>query len=379
MSTTDTKNSKSTVAKNDAPTRLLDVSKFSYKDFYGMTQMNDEDRAKAIEKATKDEYSSDDLKNVVPMTFSEEFIAMMLFLFGVPGAVFSLPVVIGAIGFVLGNFRLAFTIGGIVGVSLAFWPAPFVESSLSSWAALQIIRYFSFKGIFEVKLSPKKPYILVAPPHGVFPFGNITTMIAFPSVMGFSFRALAASAAIRTPVYRQILCKIGCIDASRKVAEKTLRKNLTLGISTGGVAEVFETDLSASGNEVIVLKSRKGIVKLAFLTGAELVPCYLFGNTHLLSLWCGGAQGSSLHTLLRNISRKIGFALIFFWGRFGLPIPYRVPIVGVMSKPISVPQKDNPSDEEVEHYLNILMEEMVKLFDKHKANYGWANKQLIIR
>jgi 2-acylglycerol O-acyltransferase 2 len=71
--------------------------------------------------------------------------------------------------------------------------------------------------------------------------------------------------------------------------------------------------------------------------------------------------------------------LIFFWGRFGLPIPYRVPIVGVMSKPIVVPQKDDPSDEEVEHYHNILMEEMVKLFDKHKANYGWANKQLIIR
>lgn len=211
---------KNSTIKNVIPTRLLDVSKFSYKEFYDMAQMNDEDRNKAIENATKDDYTSDDLKNVVPMTFLEEFTAMMLFLFGVPGAVFSLPVVLAIVGFAVGSYRVAFTVGGIIGVTLALWPAPFVESSLSSWAALQIIRYFSFKGIFEVKLSSKKPYILVAPPHGVFPFGNITTMIAFPSVMGFSFRALAASAAIRTPIFRQLLCTIGCIDASRKVAER---------------------------------------------------------------------------------------------------------------------------------------------------------------
>ena len=64
---------------------------------------------------------------------------------------------------------------------------------------------------------------------------------------------------------------------------------------------MFETN-SASGDEVIVLKNRKGIIKLAFSTGASLVPCYLFGNTHLFSLYTGG----SLHGFFRNISRKIG-------------------------------------------------------------------------
>jgi hypothetical protein len=74
-----------------------------------------------------------------------------------------------------------------------------------------------------------------------------------------------------------------------------------------------------------------------------------------------------------------GVAVIAFWGRFLLPIPYRVPIVGLMGKPIVLPQKDNPTDEEIEHYHEILMEEMVKLFDKHKEAYGWGNKKLIIR
>ncbi len=79
------------------------------------------------------------------------------------------------------------------------------------------------------------------------------------------------------------------------------------------------------------------------------------------------------------VSLSLGIALIAFWGRFLLPIPYRVPIVGIMAKPIEVPKKENPTDEEIQHYHNILLDEMVKLFDKHKAAYGWGNKRLIIR
>ena len=153
-------------------------------------------------------------------------------------------------------------------------------------------------------MDSKKPYILVAPPHGVFPFGNIATMIAFPSIMGFSFRALAASAAIRMPCFRQLLCTIGAVDASRSTATKMLKKGLTLGISTGGIAEMFET--STDGDEVIVLKNRQGLVKLSMRTGAALVPCYLLGNTHLLSWWCGGEPHSWFNRTLMKLSRKIG-------------------------------------------------------------------------
>lgn len=82
---------------------------------------------------------------------------------------------------------------------------------------------------------------------------------------------------------------------------QALNKNHTIGISTGGVAEVFETN-SPSGDEVIVLKTRKGIIKLAFRTGASLVPCYLFGNTKLFSLWTGG----SWHSSFKKWSRRLG-------------------------------------------------------------------------
>lgn len=86
-----------------------------------------------------------------------------------------------------------------------------------------------------------------------------------------------------------------------------------------------------------------------------------------------------LFNFLFLTSSSPGIALIAFWGRMLLPIPYRVPIVGIMGKPIEIPKKENPSNEEIAHYHQILLEEMVKLFDKHKESYGWGNKKLIIR
>ncbi len=70
--------------------------------------------------------------------------------------------------------------------------------------------------------------------------------------------------------------------------------------------------------------------------------------------------------------------MIIFWGRFGLPIPYRIPIVGDMAKPIAVPQKESPSEEEIEAVHQQLLNAMADLFDEHKAAYGWENKKLVI-
>lgn len=128
------------------------------------------------------------------------------------------------------------------------------------------------------------------------------------------------------------------------------------------------------GDEVIVLQSRKGLVKLAFRTGAALIPCYLFGNNQALSLWY------DKYGILKFISRKLGFALIFFWGRFGLPIPWRVSIVGAFGDPIEIGEINlNPTKEQVDEVHKELLNKMVELFDHHKARVGWGHKRLVIR
>jgi Diacylglycerol acyltransferase len=125
---------------------------------------------------------------------------------------------------------------------------------------------------------------------------------------------------------------IGIVDASRDSARRSLENYpYTIGISTGGVAEVFETN---SSDECILLRERVGLIKLAIRTGADLVPCYIFGNTSLYRCWAGeGIPG--LPRLLERFSRKVaGFATIAFWGRFGLPIPFRAPLLAVTGKAI---------------------------------------------
>lgn len=318
-------------------------------------------------------------RRLQPMSFWNQVAAMCFLGVGVPNGVFTVPPILFLIGyFIVGNVLNTFLIFGAILFPLAILPQAFVPSYLQSWLSVQVIKYFSFRLIFEERFEDNQhPRIFVAPPHGVFPYGNILAMLAFPSIFGFNFFGIASSSALRVPFFKQVLRGIGITDATRSVAFKVLQDNHSLGISTGGVAEVFETN---ADDECVLLKERKGMIKLAIRTGADLVPCYLFGNTKLLSCWAGeGLPGG--RKVLERISRKVGFALILIFGRFGCPVPYRVPIMAVMGK--SIPTKhmkcDEPTLEQMDEIQEVLLRDMQTLFDKYKGLYGWDDKQLIIK
>lgn len=336
-------------------------------------------RIQIVGKKTDEEIKA--IKNITPMSFWEEAAAMLCFALGVPGSVLTLPMIFALVGYVTGYGILKTMLCGFLLLApLAVIPLKFKEANLYSWISVQIIRYFSFKVIFDDYVPESTPSILVAPPHGVFPFGNIATMLAFPSLMGYSFSGIGSSAIFMTPVFKQMLEWIGTVDANRETCKKILsdgRRNPVIGVSTGGVAEVFETDSNDNdeGEECVVLMNRKGICKLALQTGANMVPCYLFGNSKLLSIYYGGP----LRDKARWLSRKVGFALVFFWGRLFLPIPYRVPILGVLSKPIKVQKTENPSQKQIDDLHAELIIRMTELFDKHKHLYGWSKKTLVIK
>jgi 1-acyl-sn-glycerol-3-phosphate acyltransferase len=361
----------------------LDFCSLSDEEIRKLASGTEQDRAAAC--STAKDVTHDEILAPAKMGILEEVATMIFLAFGVPNGVFTIPIVTFLIGkFLIGNVSMAFAVLGALLLPLIILPQPFVPSILQSWLAVRVIKYFSFRFIFEDRPPPKnpqdpnyRPRIMVAPPHGVFPYGNILAMIVWPAVTGSTFRGLAASSALRPPIFKQILRSIGIIDASRHIARKAVEDGESLGISTGGVAEVFETN---EGDECIVLKQRIGLIKLAIRTGADLVPCYLFGNTDLLSCWAGEGipQG---RTILEKISRKIGFALIIIHGRFGLPIPRRVPVLGVMGKPIPTYKIkcEEPTQEQIETIQKLLLDEMQEIFERYKGLYGWKDKKLIIK
>ena len=361
---------------------FVDYSSLSVDQIRKLANGTDEDRMKMAIPVSK--IDKKDALKIETMSIWSEAICVLFLAFVVPLGVFSLPPTVALIGkFIVGDMKLTFMAVGILLLPLAILPQAHVPSTLQSWLATQLCKYFSYSMIYEERPlhpDPKNekyhPTIMVAPPHGVFPYGNLLTMISFPAIFGFPFRGLASSAALRPPIFKQVMRSIGVIDASRHIARKALEGGESLGISTGGVAEIFLTN---DDDECILLKERIGLIKLAIRTGAHLEPCYVFGNTKLLNCWAGeGIPGAKF--VLEKISRKLGFALILIYGRFFLPIPFRTPLLGVKGKAIPTHhiQCEDPTPEQIEMIQTKLLKEMERIFNTYKGFYGWENKNLII-
>lgn len=374
----------------DEPAGYLNFCSLPRKEMVRLAAGTPEDRKKAAIPVSQ--VKASDILRQEPMTFGEHLATILFLMLGVPNGVFTIPLATFLIGrFVVGDVGTAFKVLGLLMLPLAIMPQTFVRSRLHSWMAIQVIKYFSFRIISEE--DPKqlkshngdgggdgegRPQILVAPPHGVFPYGNLLAMIAWPSYSGHHFQGLAANSALRVPVFKQILCGVGVIDASRASARRALENYpYTIGISTGGVAEVFET---TAEDECVLLRERIGLIKLAIRTGADLVPCYMFGNTKLLSCWAGEGV-PFLRSILEKVSRKVGFALIVIHGRFGLPIPRRIPVLAVKGRAIPTVhiKCEEPTDEQIRVIQDQLIAGMQELFDKHKHLYGWGDKHLVIK
>jgi hypothetical protein len=103
-------------------------------------------------------------------------------------------------------------------------------------------------------------------------------------------------------------------------------------------------------------------------------PLSYTGNTQILSAWYD--QGG----VLQAISRRLKFGLLLLWGRWGLPIMHRKPILGVMGNPIHVTKAvGEPKAEEIDRIHAQFIDELQRVFNKYKALYGWPDKQLVIK
>ena len=315
-----------------------------------------------------------------PLTLIEHVCCVLFLAFGPPNGVFNIPLFLSVIGyFVVGDIAQTFINTALVlFLSLTLLPQPYIKNSTESWMSWLVVKYFSFKFISECEYDPSNRHIYVAPPHGVFPYGNVLAIQIWRARFGFPFRGLASSAALRIPIFKQVLRSIGVVDASRHVAHKALVEDGSIGISTGGVAEVFETN---QDDECVLLKERIGMIKLAIRTGAELVPCYLFGNTKLLDCWSGEYLPFHVKSFIEWLSRKAGFAIILIYGRWGLAIPYRRPVLGVAGRGIQTKhiQCDEPTMEQIEEIQGKLIIEMERIFNTYKHLYGWDDKKLVIK
>ncbi|GAB6024245.1 Diacylglycerol O-acyltransferase 2 [Chamberlinius hualienensis] len=184
----------------------------------------------------------------------------------------------------------------------------------------------------------------------------------------------------RKPMYT-----VGCGSSTKKSIQYNLSekgKGNAVFIVIGGLAEVGE----CKPNEIsLILKNRKGFIKVAITNGADLVPVLTFGENEAFDY--NIAEISCLKTLdnyLRKLTGRPFYLQPFSRAMKGVLftfLPNRKPMYTVVGKPIEVEQISNPSDETIDFYHQKYIESLQQLFHDYKNQFGnvYQNHTLTIK
>lgn len=212
---------------------------------------------------------------------------------------------------------------------------------------------------------------------------------------------VVASATLWVPILHHVIGFIGGVNASASAVESVLQKGETLAVAPGGIAEMFlgyPRPGCGPDEEYALVLHRKGFVRLALKHGLPLVPVYVFGNTKLF-------KRLQLPPLVEAVSKLLRTSLVLFWGRWGLPVPFQVPLLYAVGTPLDAHCADftrtvngapaaatnvsrgprvrglsgwRPSESEVSALHAEFCTALVKVFEEHKAGYGWGHKRLVL-
>ena len=230
-------------------------------------------------------------------------------------------------------------------------------------------------------MDVKRTYVIGLHPHGVYAWGNgiVHTETPGPRTLagrfpGFKGCFAAASVLFHVPWIREVSLLLGCVDADRKTLTRTLKGGWSVAINIDGEGGALAT---RPGEDSVVLENRKGFVRLALATGSPMIPMYVFGLNDVYT--------TPFQSLLRPVQlffhKNFKLALPIFFSRYGLA-PDRVKLTTVVGLPIDVPKltpetfgtKPDPKDVDLYHAKYVAA--MRKLFDDHKEQLGFGDREL---
>ncbi|XP_065644154.1 2-acylglycerol O-acyltransferase 2-A [Hydra vulgaris] len=240
--------------------------------------------------------------------------------------------------------------------------------------------YFPIKLVKTSYLSPSHNYILGYHPHGIITagaFGNFATNGNNFSELypGIKPRLLTLKLMLQFPFVREIYLGLGLCDVSKESIDYICGGSMGSGnavvVIVGGAAESLD---ARPGSCTLTLKSRKGFIRMALLTGAQLVPVYSFGENDLYKQ-VSNSHGSILRKIQERFRRWITFAPVVFYGRgifqynFGI-LPFRRKITTVVGAPIRVFKNVNPQQADVDALHALYVERLKELFERYKKMYS---------
>uniref|UniRef100_A0A8C0S9H8 Acyltransferase n=3 Tax=Canis lupus TaxID=9612 RepID=A0A8C0S9H8_CANLF len=240
--------------------------------------------------------------------------------------------------------------------------------------------YFPIKLVKTAELPPDRNYVVGCHPHGIMCMGTFCNFVTEANNFSKQFPGIQTSPVtlaflLHLPVYRDYLMYLGLCSVNRRSLDFILSKpqpGQAVAIVVGGAHESL---FAIPGMHCLVLRNRKGFVRLALRHGASLVPVYSFGENDIFN-FKAFPTNSWQYLCQITIKKIMKFSPCIFWGRglfsadsWGL-LPFAKPITTVVGRPIPVPQRLNPTEEEVDHYHMLYMEALEQLFEEHKESCG---------
>ncbi|PYH97007.1 diacylglycerol o-acyltransferase [Aspergillus ellipticus CBS 707.79] len=257
--------------------------------------------------------------------------------------------------------------------------------SLSVWSIYA--SYFPARLHRSEHLLPTRKYIFGYHPHGIISHGAFaafaTEALGFSALFpGITNTLLTLDSNFRIPFYREYALAMGIASVSRESCENLLTKGGINGEGMGRAITIVvggaRESLDALPNTLrLVLKRRKGFIKLAIHTGADLVPVLAFGENDLYEQ-VRSENHPFIYKFQMLVKSIMGFTIPLFHARgvfnydVGL-MPYRRPLNIVVGRPIQVIQqqdRDKINDDYIDYLHSLYVQELERLWEEWKDVYA---------
>ncbi|XP_057338127.1 2-acylglycerol O-acyltransferase 2-A-like [Microplitis mediator] len=243
--------------------------------------------------------------------------------------------------------------------------------------------YFPVKLYKTVDLDPSRNYLFCSYPHGMLASGAFaafaTDVLDFKKLFpGLEPKMLTLNQHFMAPFFREFAYCCGACGSSAESIEYLLNYkkkdsedlNKAVVLMIGGAVEALNCKPSTYR---IIYNKRKGFIRMAFKTGAPLVPVFSFGETDIYDQF-HAKENSLLHKFQEIVRKYTGLVPVYIKGRglfqytFGI-VPNRRPISVVVGAPLEVPKITEPTRQEIDKYHGLFKEHLLDFFETQKYKY----------
>jgi len=241
-----------------------------------------------------------------------------------------------------------------------------------------LARYLGARIVKTAELEDR-PYLFACHPHGVIGVG---THIGI-GTEGFEFSKhfphqkevtlLGQGALFYLPLCREIFLLYGVGSADKQTIQYLIDKRRSVAINIGGAREALLEP--ASEDELpLILKSRKGFVKVAIENKVPIVPVYCFGENELYGRF---SAPKIVQRIQAKLQRLFGFSTPLFYGVCLLPLPNKS-LKLVFGAPIATDdcKGSKVTQEMIDRKHTEYLVALEALFENHKQGFYPKNKKL---